>query len=163
MNDKKKYHYYESLDGTIYRGVVVGFHMETGEQLIALRRVTDGTVWFLPKAELNSIVLINGTPTHKYQERFDIDTDNDLRIAPNPYVASRFKDQEYTGSPEKLRANMRDFEDDNANNYLMQDYTGRGHGDIIRDLRARDNYKQSRTPYSDIVTRTTPRHPNRGR
>lgn len=159
MNERKKYHYYESLDGTIYRGVVVGFHMETGEQLIALRRVTDGTVWFVPKAELNSVVLINGTPTHKYQERFDIETDNDLRIAPNPYVASRFRDQEYTGSPEKLRANSRNFEDERSTAYPpVRDYTGG-----CAPSRTQDNYNRNRDPYSDVVVRTTPRHVNRGR
>lgn len=159
MNERKKYHYYESLDGTIYRGVVVGFHIETGEQLIALRRVTDGTVWFVPRAELNSVVLINGTPTHKYQERFDIETDNDLRIAPNPYVASRFRDQEYTGSPEKLRANSRDFEDERGTAYPpVRDYTG-GYA----PSRTQDNYNRNRDPYSDVVVRTTPRHVNRGR
>lgn len=159
MNERKKYHYYESLDGTIYRGVVVGFHMETGEQLIALRRVTDGTVWFVPRAELNSVVLINGTPTHKYQERFDIETDNDLRIAPNPYVASRFRDQEYTGSPEKLRANSRDFEDERSTAYPpVRDYTGG-----YTSSRPQDNYNRNRDPYSDVVVRTTPRHVNRGR
>ena len=159
MNERKKYHYYESLDGTIYRGVVVGFHIETGEQLIALRRVTDGTVWFVPRAELNSVVLINGTPTHKYQERFDIETDNDLRIAPNPYVASRFRDQEYTGSPEKLRANSRDFEDERGTAYPpVRDYTGG-----YTPSRTQDNYNRNRDPYSDVVVRTTPRHINRGR
>lgn len=159
MNERKKYHYYESLDGTIYRGVVVGFHIETGEQLIALRRVTDGTVWFVPRAELNSVVLINGTPTHKYQERFDIETDNDLRIAPNPYVASRFRDQEYTGSPEKLRANSRDFENERGTAYPpVRDYTG-GYA----PSRTQDNYNRNRDPYSDVVVRTTPRHVNRGR
>ena len=159
MNERKKYHYYESLDGTIYRGVVVGFHIETGEQLIALRRVTDGTVWFVPKAELNSVVLINGTPTHKYQERFDIETDNDLRIAPNPYVASRFRDQEYTRSPEKLRANNRDFENERGTAYPpVRDYTG-GYA----PSRTQDNYNRNRDPYSDVVVRNTPWHVNRGR
>ena len=159
MNERKKYHYYESLDGTIYRGVVVGFHIETGEQLIALRRVTDGTVWFVPRAELSSVVLINGTPTHKYQERFDIETDNDLRTAPNPYVASRFRDPEYTGSPEKLRANSRDFEDERGTAYPpVRDYTGG-----YTPSRTQDNYNRNRDPYSDVVVRTTPRHINRGR
>ena len=113
----------------------------------------------MPRAELNSVVLINGTPTHKYQERFDIETDNDLRIAPNPYVASRFRDQEYTGSPEKLRANSRDFENERGTAYPpVRDYTG-GYA----PSRTQDNYNRNRDPYSDVVVRTTPRHVNRGR
>lgn len=68
---KRREHYYRDMSDIMYKSIVLGFNMETGEQQAVLRRLTDGTIWIVPATELRRTVLVNGVPTRVYTEEND--------------------------------------------------------------------------------------------
>ena len=64
-NPNSKAKYYRDLDGDIYRTIVTGFSTE-GVQMMALRRLSDKTTWFVPFPEFMGTILIEGKRIRRY-------------------------------------------------------------------------------------------------
>lgn len=60
--------FYVDTKGVLYRTLGVGFHLETGAHMVALKQVDNGHTWFLSMAGLSNRHLENGVVIKDYTE-----------------------------------------------------------------------------------------------
>lgn len=113
--------YYRDINNILYKRLVKGFHVDTGEQFVVLRQVEDGKVWIVPATQMYETILIDGTPTklytpeYNYQEEVQRAYENSRARQAERYGESRSSYPGYTDDPrlgDRQRSDSRDYRQD---------------------------------------------------
>lgn len=97
---------YRDQEGEVFRTVLAGYHLQTGEQHSVLRKVSDGSVWIIPTTELSKRIMVDGEQTYVYTQEFDQEIENE-----RPY-------QGYTNDPRsRVHNTSRRWDYDERNRY----------------------------------------------